>query len=415
MRSGRRRATGLLLATACSILGLPGVIPAAIADSSIVLPAEGTVVAGVLTVPVNTGDFSLFVPDSVAICDPETCWWNSAIVSLGSYEADTELILSLVDYCGNELFSNDPDVAVVVPLEGGQWAVSWDVGESDTECPNERDGVFGDFRAFVAVLPGFDIPAGQVLGGEDSSHAANPTGSTEDPVNTATGNYFTSTTDLALAGIGIPFSFSRTYNSADPSMGTLGQGWRSNYDTSLDIAMNGDVTLHAEDGQEVGFVKQGDGSFVGLPGVRDTLVENVDDTYTLTRQDQMSYAFGANGELTALTDRNDQGLTFAYTSGLLSTITDSVGREIELAYTSGLLTSISLPDDRDVTYSYTGGLLTTVTDARGGVTTYAYDGNDLLGSITDQNDHVVATNVYDENGRVIEQTGVDPFSWTLSG
>jgi hypothetical protein len=45
-----------------------------------------------------------------------------------------------------------------------------------------------------------------------------------DPVNSSTGNFLQSATDVSLPGAGIPFSLERTYNSRDENVGVLGKG-----------------------------------------------------------------------------------------------------------------------------------------------------------------------------------------------
>jgi len=155
------------------------------------------------------------------------------------------------------------------------------------------------------------------------------------------------------------------------------------------------VTLHAGDGQQLGFTRQTDGSYLPDPGVRDT--------------------FDTSGKLTSMTERNGQDLSFSYTEGALTSITDSAGRLISLTYTGGLLTNVALPDLRNVSYAYTGGLLTSATDVRGNTVSYAYDSGGRLATITDQRNSTVVSNVYGTDGRVAQQTdgrgNTSTFAW----
>jgi len=260
-----------------------------------------------------------------------------------------------------------------------------------------------------------DLPPGQILGGGAGLHANNPAGFNQEPVNTATGGYFTSATDLRLPGIGVPFAFTRSYNSLDGTSGPLGPGWTHAYAAGLTIKPGGDVTFRAEDGQQVEYTRQGDGSFVGTAGTLSTLTQ-VTGGYELLRRDQVRYRFDTSGLLTSIRDRNGQGLSFAYTGGKISTITDSVGRAITLSYNAdGLLSQVALPDGRTVTYAYTGGRLTSVSDPRNGVTNYTYEAHGWLKTIVDQNVHTVVTNTYGTDGRVTEQLDArnkrSTFSW----
>jgi YD repeat-containing protein len=245
--------------------------------------------------------------------------------------------------------------------------------------------------------------------------ALNAIGMVAEPVNTATGSYFTSAADLSLPGIGIPFALTRSYNSADETVGALGRGWTHSYGASLEVQANDDVVARAGSGQQLYFSKQPDGSFVAAAGGRATLTA-VSGGYELLLADQTLYSFTSGGALSAITDRNGQGLSFSQGTYGPTEITDSAGRTITLSYNgSGQLTGVELPDERSVQYAYTGGLLTTVTDARGNDTTYTYDAGERLESITDQNGHVLVTNTYDGDGRVVEQVdardNTSTFSW----
>lgn len=260
------------------------------------------------------------------------------------------------------------------------------------------------------------------------THALAPSACTADPVNSLTGAFTTSETDLTLPGIGIPFELSRSYTSADPLVGRLGPGWTDSYASSLSIQPGGNVILHGDEGQRLVYTTQADGSFRGAAGARSILTA-VAGGYQLVRQDQVTYRFDSIGLLLSTRDRNGQGLTFAYDgTGKLTGITDSGGRAITLAYnTDGLLGSVSVPDGRTVSYGYAGGRLTSVTlpdpDGPGPlaapVTSYTYDMGGRLATVKDANNHTQVTNVYDAStGRVSQQTDangkVTSFAWDPS-
>ncbi len=263
-----------------------------------------------------------------------------------------------------------------------------------------------------------DLPVGaiggmlfkQALGGAgDTPDARNPTHAEAEPVNTATGNYFRSETDVRLYGeLGVQFALTRTYNSADPTVGTLGPGWTHNLNLSLLIAANGDVSFRDGGGAQLDYVKQPNGSFVGAPGVLSQLV-SVTGGYELTRKDQVVYAFNTSGRLSSIKDRNGKGLTFAYDgSSRLSAVTDAASRQVAFAYNGGgQLSSVTLPDSRHVDYGYTTTTgvtrLTSVTDARGKVWSYVYESHGLLEKVIDPNTHTLVRNVYGSDGRVTDQ------------
>ncbi len=226
----------------------------------------------------------------------------------------------------------------------------------------------------------------------------------EDPVNSATGNFAHSVADLSLPGAGVSFDFIRAYNSLDVSKGPLGQGWTHNHAASLEVKAGGDVSIRTGDGHVFTFVRQADGSFTPPPGALATLTTSAGG-YELSGPDQVKYRFDSSGRLTSAKDRHEAGLSYLYDgSGRLSTVMDAAGRQVTFSYdASGNLAQISLPDGRSVSYAYVGGRLSSVTDVRGKVWTYAYEAHGLLEKETDPLGHVVFRNVYDADGRVMEQ------------
>lgn len=236
------------------------------------------------------------------------------------------------------------------------------------------------------------------------THALAPSATVADPVNTLTGAFTESVEDLAVPGTGVSFALTRTYTSADATVGRFGPGWTDSYSTSLMELGNGDVRLRGDEGQQVSFVKNGDGSFTAGAGVLSTLA-SIAGGYRLVRHDQVVYEFDASGRLTSMNDRNGQGLSFAYdASARLVSVTDAAGRQATVAYNaSNLVSQVSLAG-RSVAYGYTSGRLTSVTDVRGKTWTYSYDADGRLATIVDPLGHAQISNVYGADGRVTSQT-----------
>lgn len=240
-----------------------------------------------------------------------------------------------------------------------------------------------------------------------------------EPVDLATGNFFTGAVDVSLPGIGVPFTFVRSYNSADAGTGgPLGPGWTDDLNWTATVGTGGDVTIRAGSGQQLHFTDNS-GSYTPDAGGRATLT-TAGSGYKLVTHDQLAYVFNSTGQLTSETDRNGEGLTFSYDgSGNLASVTDSAGRSITFTTSGGLLTGISLPDGRSVSYGYTSGLLTSFTDLRGHTVDYTYDSGNRLATIVDQNGHTVISNTYDSGtGRVTQQTDArghsSTFGWNPS-
>ena len=224
-------------------------------------------------------------------------------------------------------------------------------------------------------------------------------------MNSLTGAFITSAVDLDLPGTGIPFSWTRTYTSAETAVSRLGRGWTDGYGASLEVLANGDVIAHGDEGQEVRYTKQANGSFVGAAGTRAALTQ-VAGGYELLRTDQVLYRFDGQGRMLSIKDRNDQGLTFGYdASNRLITITDAADRQATVSYNAAnRVSQVQTQDGRSVSYGYTGDLLTQVTDVRGKVWTFTYDASSRLATIVDPLNHTQVTNVYGADSRVTSQT-----------
>lgn len=198
------------------------------------------------------------------------------------------------------------------------------------------------------------VPAVQTWGYGDWFDGINPAVFQGDPVNSAAGTFSTGVTDLTLPGIGLPFEFERSYTSADTTSGVLGSGWTHSYNASLSFAQNGDATLRAENGQQVKFLKEPDGSYVADWGVLSRL-RAIMGGYEVTRKDQTKLIFDSSGSLTEIKDRNGNRTVISYASGKIATVTDTVGRIVTFSYDgAGLLSSIALPDGRTVSYGTPG-------------------------------------------------------------
>ena len=78
-------------------------------------------------------------------------------------------------------------------------------------------------------------------------------------METATGSLSEAATDLKVAGPGIPFAWTRTYNSQDSSSGALGVGWSHPFAARLTVvnATTGELEYFSGSGQRVRFTKTG--------------------------------------------------------------------------------------------------------------------------------------------------------------
>ena len=226
----------------------------------------------------------------------------------------------------------------------------------------------------------------------------------DDPVNTATGNYTYAHVDMKLPGKGLPFIFERSYNSQDIQDGPLGFGWTHNWNAraSLDAA-SGAVTVRWGDGRTETWASDGAGGFTSQYGVFDTLLTNGDGTYSVKKKDLTVWRFNTGKQLALVTDRNGNGITLNYSGAVLAQIIDAAGRAMNLAHdANNRITSITDPLGRIVSFAYDpAGNLVSALDRNSQATLYSYDADHQMLSATDPRGNVFVTNVYDNAKRVV--------------
>jgi YD repeat-containing protein len=224
-------------------------------------------------------------------------------------------------------------------------------------------------------------------------------------IDTTTGSVAFADDDITVPGA-IPLSFTRYYVSHADRRGTLGYRWSHTYDTRLEILGNGDAGAVYGSGREEFFVNN-NGTFTAADArVQSTLVKNADGTYKLTTKSNMTYRFTSAGVLTSIEDLNGNTVNLTYDpQGRLSTVTGAGGTALTLAYDGqGRLSTVAGPANVVYTYGYdANGDLVSVTDPEGGVRTYAYNRHRLT-QVTDETNHLVVDNAYDDYQRVISQT-----------
>ncbi|WP_353650324.1 RHS repeat-associated core domain-containing protein [Nakamurella sp. A5-74] len=206
-----------------------------------------------------------------------------------------------------------------------------------------------------------------------------------DPVDTSTGFYSDSFTDLATPGRGMPLSVTRSYagSIADPNgpnktlaaNGPFGYGWTFNYDMSARTnASSGAVTITQEDHSQVTFALSA-GNYTPTAPRFDATLTKTGSTYTFTRSGQAFFTFDATtGRLTAETTRAGVSATPAYwttmaynASGQLITVTDPAGRTETFTWSGGHITDVKDSGGREVSYTYSAAA--DLTDVYGVATT----------------------------------------------
>ena len=117
-------------------------------------------------------------------------------------------------------------------------------------------------------------------------------------------------------------------------------------------------------------------------------------------------------ESVAIRDRHGNRMTFArdqFNTGNLLKITSPNGRWIEFSYdTSDHMTKAKDNLGRTITYAYDApGRLISATDPNGGIERYTYDESHRMLTVKKPSGDIMVTNVYDTDGRVIQQTLAD--------
>jgi RHS repeat-associated protein len=308
----------------------------------------------------------------------------------------------------------------------------------------------------IAFVPMGGTP-GQPIGGpptvQDEPAGSNPgfvncgcvTRTAGDPVNTATGYFGQTWTDLSTPGRGAPLDFTRTYaeSIADPNgpngalavNGPFGLGWTFSYNLYTTTASGtGNVTVHQEDGSTITFDDSGGTYTLAEPRYDATLTAS-GTNYVFTRMGKEIFTFAqASGQLTEEQDLAGSkasppyGTTLTYnSSGQLQTITDPGGRVYTLTWTGSHITQLADSAGRVVTYGYDSN--NDLTDVYGVGTTrspsvqnndhmqYTYTAAHLMSSIRTPNNYggpasAVTSMTYDSSERVLTQT--DPVGDTTT-
>jgi len=225
-----------------------------------------------------------------------------------------------------------------------------------------------------------------------------------DPVYPPTGNLLQEFVDLHVPGIaGFDFILRRVYNSRDDRDGLFGVGYSTLLDVELRIANDGSVDVRLPDGHGIYFVAE-DGEYYmpGAEGIFEILTYT-GDGFELETPEQVTYVFDTHGLLLEVYDRYDNTIQLERDSeGRILRVTDTVGREFPITYDGERVGSIGDSLGRILDYTYENGNLVSATDGNGGVHHYEYE-NHRLTRLTDPEEITYLVNIYNNEGRVIEQ------------
>ena len=236
-----------------------------------------------------------------------------------------------------------------------------------------------------------------------------------EPINVGTGSYIYQHQDMSIPGRGLPLTITRSYNSMDIYSGPFGSGWTFNYNVNLVVGIE-DAVVMREDGRRDIYSLNPDGTYSPPLNVYDTLDKNPDNTFTLTRKDQVKYHFSTQGKLNSIIDKNGNQISLTYSGDNLTIVTDASGRELLFTHdAAGRIISITDPVGRIWSYTYDDlGNLIQYSDSLVGQFIYTYNENHWMTSITDPRGNQIMANTYDEEGRVISQSNALNAIYTYS-
>lgn len=235
-----------------------------------------------------------------------------------------------------------------------------------------------------------------------------------DPVDTYSGEYTESLTDLELPGSGPLVAIDRSYVSRQAGKaGPFGSGSSSSISArlkevpgTLDTPL-ATVEVTQENGSTVTFTSVVDrASYVAAARVDATLnFDSYRRQWIFTRRGTDTMRFSEAGLLVSRSDR--RGVTVEYQSdaaGRVTSILGSGGRTLTLTWAGDRISSVRDSAGRSVAYDYNAdGDLISFTAPDGRITSFGYDTARRISTITAPDGGLVR-NVYDDQGRVTSQT-----------
>jgi RHS repeat-associated protein len=311
----------------------------------------------------------------------------------------------------------------VVPNQIFKWNVPnyWRV--------QKRDGkiTIDTLNQWVRVQP---TPVSEPAVGFGAGWAAKPVAD----VNTSTGNFSSSSTDVSVPGVFGDVSVTRTYNSKNTAVGAFGRGWSFNGGISA-IVDGATIEVTRADGSLDVFGQQPDGTFASAYASAASLTVTglpVGVARRMTSRDGVRWDYDTAGKFLKATDLYGREYTSTWPNVDTQVLTDvASGRTLTLAYqqpagaTGKRVVSVTTQPVGTAgplvwRYYYAGDQLIQVCDPRdntqgtGKCVTYGYDAWNRLNSIVLPRGNTLAGLTYDSNGRVASRTDGMGKTWTFA-
>ncbi|MEA2224473.1 MAG: hypothetical protein QOH83_2849, partial [Solirubrobacteraceae bacterium] len=234
------------------------------------------------------------------------------------------------------------------------------------------------------------------------------TGYTDDPVNTATGNFVEVEGDLLCGGLVAGLTFERTYNSRSDRLGPFGRGWSSWASARLVPGPEGAAYI-GPDGQEAVFPRLGDG-YGRVVGVA-ALVEPLESGLALRWLGGAArWVFDEAGRPAAVSNGPGTEIRLENDSdGRLVGMSHAGGKHVRLEWDEDAerIVALACSDGRSAAYRYDASGDLVEAEGAAGARRYEVDETGRVVSVIDADGVVELVNTYDEEGRVVEQ--LSPF------
>ena len=233
-------------------------------------------------------------------------------------------------------------------------------------------------------------------------------GFVDDPICAANGNMVHQDTDLEFPAIAAALDMVRTYNSVvHDRAGSFGEGWSSVLDVAL--VRDGDsVQVTLPDGGQATFHRSLDGErptwrsesrrLAGLDEVADG------GGYIAHFDRERRLRFDAGGVLVGWETGVARVVADRDAEGRIASLQElTTGRGLDVVWEDGHVARLVSSDGRAVTYRRDERARLVTVSTFAGELRYDWDGT-LLVSVTDSDDVVLFVNIYDDDGRVVQQT-----------
>ncbi len=234
------------------------------------------------------------------------------------------------------------------------------------------------------------------------------TGYTNDPVNTATGNFVEIETDLACSGLLEDLTFARTYNSRSDRVGPFGRAW-SSWATARLLPGPDGAAYVGPDGQEALFPRMGEG-YGRVIGVN-ARVEPLECGLALHWVGgAVRWVFDEAGRPVSTSRGPGTEVRLAYDAGgRLAELAHAGGRHVGLRWDKAgeRILAVECSDGRRTTYLYDDDANLVGAESGGATRRYALDEAGRVVSVIDADGVAELVNTYDESGRVLQQ--LSPF------